>query len=169
MERKNLFKKGDLVWAKLRGYPWWPGIVQSSKVKLGSNKEEINKEIRVLVNFLGDNTHAEIPLQKIENYEKKYEEFSRTKKKNLQKAILLANKLAKGENINDSNNKPSQDKIKRVKKILKANNVRLITIILLFLLYFPYRYYRMKFVSSNQVQMKKFLRRNNYLVLYLFM
>jgi|LauGreDrversion4_2_1035121.scaffolds.fasta_scaffold283989_2 hypothetical protein len=123
MERKNLFKKGDLVWAKIRGYPWWPGIVQSSKVKIGSNKEEINKEIKVLVNFLGDNTHAEIPLQKIENYEKKYEEFSKTKKKNLQKAILLANKLVKGENINDSNNKPAIDKIKRVKSIQKNNDV----------------------------------------------
>ena len=124
MERKNLFKKGDLVWAEIRGYPWWPGIVQSSKVKIGSNKEEINKEIKVLVNFLGDNTHAEIPLQKIEIYEKKYEEFSKTKKKNLQKAIILANKLVKDENINETNNKPPIDKLKRHKNALKANNVR---------------------------------------------
>lgn len=23
------FKKGDVVWAKIRGYPWWPGIVSA--------------------------------------------------------------------------------------------------------------------------------------------
>ena len=126
MERKNLFKKGDLVWAKIRGYPWWPGIVQTSKVKLGSNKEEINKEIRVLINFLGDNTHAEIPLQKIENYEKKYEVFSKTKKKTLQKAISIANKLLKVEINNEFNNKPACIKIKTEKKIVKPINVRII-------------------------------------------
>jgi len=123
MERKNLFKKGDLVWAKIRGFPWWPGIVQTSKVKLGSNKEESSKEIRVLVNFLGDNTHAEIPLQKIENFVKKYEVFSKTKKKSLQKAITIANKLLKGEIVSDTNNKPICEKMKREKKTIKPSNV----------------------------------------------
>jgi hypothetical protein len=129
MERKNTFKKGDLVWAKIRGYPWWPGIVQSSKVKLGTNKEEINKEVKLLVNFLGDNTHAEIPLQKIESYDKKYEEFSKTKKKTLQKAIGIANKFAKGEPNNDQTPKPPNDKSKKDRKSLKTCNVSAINIL----------------------------------------
>ena len=124
MERKSLFKKGDIVWAKIRGYPWWPGIVQSSKIKLGTNREEINKEVKVLVNFLGDNTHAEIPLPKVEAYEKKYEEYSKTKKKTLQKAIGLDNKLVKGEQIQEPCRKTLNDKTKREKKVQKVNNVR---------------------------------------------
>lgn len=23
------FKKGEIVWAKVKGYPWWPGVVHS--------------------------------------------------------------------------------------------------------------------------------------------
>ena len=132
MERKSLYKKGDLVWAKIRGYPWWPGIVQTSKVKLGTTKDENNKEIKVLVNFLGDNTHAEIPLPKIENYEKKYEEYSKTKKKTLQKAISIANKLLKEDNSNESNNKAVPEKTRREKKILKAIVVSFLTFILFY-------------------------------------
>ena len=22
------FKKGEVVWAKIRGFPWWPGMVR---------------------------------------------------------------------------------------------------------------------------------------------
>lgn len=123
MERKSSFKKGDLVWAKIRGYPWWPGIVQSSKVKIGSNKEEINKELKLLVNFLGDNTHAEIPLQKIENYNAKFDEFSKTKKKTLLKAIQIANKISKGETSTELLKKSNNDRVKKDRKLCKPQNV----------------------------------------------
>ena len=138
MERKSLIKKGDLVWAKIRGYPWWPGIVQSSKVKIGSNKEENNKEIRVFVNFLGDNTHAEIPLQKIQNYEKRYEEFSKTKKKTLQKAISIANKLVKGDNNNENNIKPNNENIKKIKNTKIQNVSKNLNPSLYYLYIYPY-------------------------------
>lgn len=26
-------KMGDLVWAKVKGYPWWPGMVKILKIK----------------------------------------------------------------------------------------------------------------------------------------
>ena len=25
-----MYKKGDVVWAKIKGFPWWPGVVNSS-------------------------------------------------------------------------------------------------------------------------------------------
>lgn len=41
------FQIDEIVWAKVRGYPWWPGIIVS-----------INKDIKELytINFIGDNT-----------------------------------------------------------------------------------------------------------------
>jgi hypothetical protein len=69
---------------------------------------------------------------------------SQKQKKNLQKAILLANKLVKGENMNDSNNKCSIDKIKRAKSIQYNNYVSSINIYnyLFILIYinFPFFY-----------------------------
>ena len=25
---EETFKKGEIVWIKLKGYPWWPGMVR---------------------------------------------------------------------------------------------------------------------------------------------
>jgi hypothetical protein len=25
-----MYKKGEVVWAKIKGFPWWPGVVNSS-------------------------------------------------------------------------------------------------------------------------------------------
>jgi hypothetical protein len=27
------FEKGEVVWAKIKGFPWWPGVVKLSFVK----------------------------------------------------------------------------------------------------------------------------------------
>ena len=37
MEKK--FRKGDLVWAKVRGFPWWPGMV-TEKINLRQAKQK---------------------------------------------------------------------------------------------------------------------------------
>ena len=121
MERNRVFKKGDLIWAKIRGYPWWPGIVQSNKSKIHISKEETNKEQKILVNFLGDNTHAEIPIDKVEDYNKKYTEFSKTKKKSLLKAISIANKFSKVDNTNENNTKVGNDAHKKDKNRKQSN------------------------------------------------
>lgn len=41
-------KIGDIVWAKVKGYPWWPGMVADII-------EEKFKQ-SILVNFIGDNS-----------------------------------------------------------------------------------------------------------------
>jgi len=85
-------KAGEIIWAKIRGFPWWPG--QISKIE-GSDHN--SQELKVLVNFIGDPTHAIIPLSKIEKFDKKFNEFSKTKKKTLITSIALAKKIIKGE------------------------------------------------------------------------
>ena len=42
-------KEGDVVWTKLRGYPWWPANVEKITDK--------NKEIKYNVKFIGDKSH----------------------------------------------------------------------------------------------------------------
>ena len=99
MEKK--FRKGEVVWAKVRGYPWWPAIVRSIQVKKDSKPTEDDshddKELMLKVNFIGDDTHSALPLSKIEKFDTKLEEFSKTKKRPLIKSIEEAKKIIKGE------------------------------------------------------------------------
>lgn len=41
---KEGFKEGQIVWAKIKGYPWWPAVIGS----ISPDDPEI------CVNFLGD-------------------------------------------------------------------------------------------------------------------
>ncbi len=44
------FEKGEVVWAKIKGYPWWPAVV-------GVPCESRNGEsAKILVNFIGENS-----------------------------------------------------------------------------------------------------------------
>jgi len=40
------FQKGDLVWGKVKGYPWWPGIVNPNINRLGwpSKSSKVERE-----------------------------------------------------------------------------------------------------------------------------
>lgn len=146
------FKKGEIVWAKVRGYSWWPGIVKKITLKVtniddtiyGQNKinSSISREIRILVKFIGDNSHSILPLEKIEKFDEKFLEFSKTKKKPLQNSIKLAKKMLSGEisifelnknitpkNTNNNNtflpeiidfSEDESDKEKSVKKVYKS-------------------------------------------------
>lgn len=101
------FKKGEIVWAKVRGYSWWPGIIKKITLKFSKTDNPTDslltknlgssREIRVLVKFIGDNSHSVLPIDKIEKFEKKYSQFSKTKQKPLQNSIRLAKKMLSGE------------------------------------------------------------------------
>jgi len=116
MEKK--FRRGDVVWAKVRGFPWWPAIVKSINTKI-IKKEKEQEEIRhttLLVYFIGDNSHSELPINKVEKFNHKYEEFSKTKKKTLLNSIKLAKKIMSSDilfekHLNELN------KIEKVKKL----------------------------------------------------
>jgi hypothetical protein len=43
----EIFADNEIVWAKVKGYPWWPAIVLSTFP---------SKQQKYLVNFIGDPT-----------------------------------------------------------------------------------------------------------------
>lgn len=98
---KNI-KKGDLVWAKVRGFPWWPAVVKNTKIKIIKEINEDDetseqRETTLLVYFIGDNTHSYLPQSKVYSFEEKLPEFSKTRKKSLLTSIRVAEKIRAGE------------------------------------------------------------------------
>ncbi len=85
------YKKDDLVWAKVEGYSWWPAVVAAVE------KVPDPGEPRIIVNFIGEDSHAILPPTKIAPYREKYSLYSKTKKKYLLAAIDTANKIESGE------------------------------------------------------------------------
>jgi hypothetical protein len=116
MEKK--FRKGEVVWAKVRGFPWWPAIVKSVYIKIIKQDKE-DEELRhttILVYFIGDNSHSELPINKVEKFAQKYEEFSKTKKKSLLNSIKLAKKIISSE-ISFEKHMTEMNKIEKEKKL----------------------------------------------------
>ncbi len=99
MEKK--FRKGEIVWAKVRGFPWWPAMVKSQSGNISRNDpsdiENESKEASVVVYFIGDDSHADLPMSKVEKFAPKLEEYSKTKKRSLLTSINLAKKIISGE------------------------------------------------------------------------
>jgi hypothetical protein len=117
------FTVDEIIWAKIRGYPWWPAMIKGI--------EEDNKEIKYRVSFIGDNTHATLPKRNLSKFEKEYKINSNTKKKNLLDSIKIAKELydcKKGlkennlkENLIDDINK-NNEKEKKINNISPSKN-----------------------------------------------
>lgn len=60
------------------------------------DKGRNNGDLQVTVNFIGDNSHAILPLDKIMKYQEGYAQFSKTKKRSLREAIEIANRIEAG-------------------------------------------------------------------------
>lgn len=54
----------ELVWAKIHGYPWWPGIINSI--------DDSYDEYKYMVNFFGDTTYSYLDKSKIAKFQDKY-------------------------------------------------------------------------------------------------
>lgn len=95
MDRK--FRKGDMVWAKVRGFPWWPGVIKNIFLKPSKDSANVEKEPHAKVYFVGDSTYIQVPFDKLFRFDSKLPEFSRTKNKRLLKSIAITKKIINGE------------------------------------------------------------------------
>ena len=69
---------GDIVWARVRGLPWWPGQVMDPATAQPAALKG-RKPDSLLVSFFGDGSHGWIPPQFLEPLELDFREKSRQK------------------------------------------------------------------------------------------
>ncbi|KAL4503036.1 hypothetical protein ABPG72_014265 [Tetrahymena utriculariae] len=93
-ENQCKYSKNDLVYAKIRGYPWWPGIIGEIKMKPGENGE---KKYELLVNFIGDHSHSMVNEDKLQKFHVKEIDFKNKKRKKLMQSIQIANDIHNGK------------------------------------------------------------------------
>ena len=127
-----VFKKGDIVWAKVRGFPWWPGVIRH--ILLKNNKNDSSEEKKFLIDFIGDNSHVKLPLNKLEIFEEKSSKYSLNKNKRLQNAIEKAKRMKKAEkyienkedNTTVNSKEKSEDNDSKFlgKKLKSTNNLK---------------------------------------------
>lgn len=55
-EEELIFEEDEVIWAKIRGYPWWPAYVTPNIMKISELHTLENKEYEYTVVFFGDNT-----------------------------------------------------------------------------------------------------------------
>lgn len=127
MEKK--FRKGEIVWAKVKGFPWWPGKIDSVSLKNKQTaREDLNKSSDYFysIDFFGDNSHIELPSDKVENFNDNYILYSKTRQKRLLKSIELAKKLVKIQQNNNSfsNGVYPSSTIKNKTVIISENDIQ---------------------------------------------
>ncbi len=86
------FSVGEIVWGKIKGYPWWPAMITETR--------DDNREKKYICNFIGDNSHASLIKRDLAKFEE-LKNYSSTKKKDLLFAIQEAKHLY---NIQKNNN-----------------------------------------------------------------
>ena len=125
-------KEKDIVWAKIKGYPWWPGTIRHIFYYQNQNSYKgIYKRKKYIIDFIGNKSHGEVNKNDIKLFKPNYEEHCKTKNQALIKSIELANKIYQ-EKYNNNNNieieekkedkETDKDIIESEKKIKKDNS-----------------------------------------------
>jgi hypothetical protein len=102
----ELYKKGEIVWAKIQGYSWWPGRITKIKLKLNIGKNRLGKiilqyekEPYFYVTFFPNDSISKVKLKYIKKFIEGYKLSAKSKKgKKLTKAIDIATRTFLEEN-----------------------------------------------------------------------
>ena len=121
------FEKGEVVWGKIKGYPWWPAVIT-----------DFNNNLIYTIKFYSDNSCARLSSKFLLKYEENKNKILEANKKNkkligaIKEADLAIKRQNKSNNIyvenysnnNDiNNNKKSKNKIdNEIIQIKKINN-----------------------------------------------
>ena len=102
----SLYKKGEIVWAKIQGYSWWPGRITKIKLKLNISKNRLGKiilqyekEPYFYITFFPNDSISKVKLKYIKKFIEGYKLRDKSKKgKKLTKAIDIATRTFLEEN-----------------------------------------------------------------------
>ena len=103
-----IYKKGEIVWAKIQGYSWWPGRITKIKLKLCIRKDRLGKiilkyekEPYFYITFFPNDSISKVRLKYIKKFIDGYQlRTKNNKRKKLNKAIDIATKTFLDENPN---------------------------------------------------------------------
>ena len=118
-------KEKDIVWAKIKGYPWWPGTIRHIFYYQSQNSYKgIYKRKKYIIDFIGNKSHGEVNKNDIKLFKPNYEEHCKTKNQALIKSIELANKLYQ-EKFNNNNIEIEEKKEDKETDIINNNDSKI--------------------------------------------
>ena len=107
------YKEKDIVWAKIKGYQWWPSLISQISFKQQTTLGKTQKEKIYTIELIGEKTNMKVSSEKIEPFIKNYDKHANTKNSSLLKSIESAKKICdkknKKEKETEEKNKPVKD------------------------------------------------------------
>ena len=107
------YKEKDLVWVKLKGYPWWPSQISQISSKPITTLGKNTKEKIYTIELIGEKNTLKVSSERLEPFTKNYDKHINTKNTSLLKSIELAKKIYeknfKKEKENEEQNKNNND------------------------------------------------------------
>ncbi len=92
MSNRRCYKKGEVVWAKVDDFPWWPAVVSVSKSYRNPHKSAVP------VQFICEYPRPKVPLERLAPFGEKLAEHSSGKKnRQLLAAIQAAERILSGK------------------------------------------------------------------------
>jgi len=83
------------------------------------DKTNPNSNVELLVNFVGENSHAQLSLDKVAKYQQKYNEFAKMKKKKLLESIEIADKILRGETTFENESEKLKEEYRNMQNDIK--------------------------------------------------
>ena len=90
------FREKEIVWAKIKNNPWWPGIIQ--KISYLKNESENTSDKIYNNDLIGQDFHVKLAKKNIESFINNFQEHNQTNNQNLLNSIEIAQKLYERNN-----------------------------------------------------------------------